>query len=99
MGKMTHDVVATVGEYKKGGETMKRYVNLGKLFTGDDGRISAKFDTIPVSPEWNGWVSFYPGQERDDAQRGGGQRSAPAPAPGRAVPSGADADGGDSIPF
>jgi len=56
----THDVVATVGTYKKDGEEKKRYANCGSAFTDDQGRISIKLDTIPVSPDWSGFLSLYP---------------------------------------
>jgi hypothetical protein len=54
MAKYTHDIVATVGKYTQNGEEKKRYVNVGKAFQDDQGRISLKLDTIPVGPEWSG---------------------------------------------
>lgn len=75
--KRTHDVSATIGEYTNGaGETKKRYTNCGSAFTDDQGRISIKLDTVPVGPEWSGWLSLYPVKDRDD--RGGQQQPAPA---------------------
>lgn len=72
--KITHDVVATIGTYKnkQTGEEKKIYKNIGQCFTDDQGRQSIKLETIPVSPEWTGWVSLYPVRERD-----GGQQSPP----------------------
>ncbi len=65
MSKPTHDIVASIGEYKTAsGETKKRYVNCGKAFTSDKG-ISLKIDSMPVSPEWSGWLSLYPVKEQD----------------------------------
>ena len=77
--KYTHDVVATIGEYKdrQTGETKKRFLNVGKAFTDDDGGISLKLDCIPSGPEWSGWFRLY-------APRDGGQRTVPAPAPAAA---------------
>lgn len=66
--KRTHDVVATVGEYKKGDETKKRYSNVGSLFTDEDGRMSIKLDTVPCSPDWSGWLSLYPVRDKDDRE-------------------------------
>jgi hypothetical protein len=64
--KKTHDIVATVGEYtNKQGETKKRYVNCGALFQGDDGRMSIKLDTIPVSPDWSGWLGLFEPRQDD----------------------------------
>jgi hypothetical protein len=65
--KYTHDVVATTGEYtNKQGEKKKEYTNVGKAFTDDQGRISLLMKTIPVGPNWSGWLSLYPAKERDD---------------------------------
>jgi len=105
MARYTHDVVATLGEYtdKTTGEKKKRYTNVGKAFTDEDGRLSIKLDTIPVDPNWSGWLSLYPA----DRDKGGGQRSqAPEQQPQRftqsrpaaqAPPSAGDGDE-DSIP-
>ena len=89
--KKTHDVVATVGTYKdRDGNEKKRYVNCGSAFLDDSGRMSIKLETIPVSPEWSGWISLYAVEKRD----------APAPAPAtdryRGAPGGLD---GEDIPF
>jgi hypothetical protein len=88
--KRTHDVVATVGTYKdRDGNEKKRYVNCGSAFLDDSGRMSIKLETIPVSPEWSGWVSLYAVEKRD----------APAPAAAdryRGAPDGPD---GEDIPF
>jgi len=67
----THDAVATIGEYtdRNTGEKKKRYINVGKCFTDDSGRQSIKLDSIPVGPEWSGWISLYPAERRDAPQR------------------------------
>lgn len=68
MATKKYDAVATVGEYKdKSGDTKKRYVNVGAVFENDRGDLSLKLETIPVGPNWSGWVSFYPPKERDAA--------------------------------
>ena len=37
--KKTHDAVATIGSYKdRDGNEKKRYVNVGSVFTDEDGR-------------------------------------------------------------
>ncbi len=65
-----YEAVATIGEYKdRNGETKKRYVNLGKVFEDDQGRLSLKLDTIPVGPNWSGWVSFYEPKDRQEPGR------------------------------
>ena len=58
--RRTHDVVATVGNYEKNGEKKKRFANVGSAFTDEEGRVSIKLDSVPVSPEWSGWLSLYP---------------------------------------
>ena len=92
--KYTHDAVATNGTYKdKSGETKKRYLNIGKCFTDEDGRQSIKLDTIPVGTEWSGWISLYPAKPYEDQRQ-----STPthAPAPQQPAPQ---ADEQDDIPF
>ena len=65
-----YEAVATIGEYKdRNGETKKRYVNIGKVFENDKGQLSLKLDTIPVDPNWSGWVSFYEPKERQEPGR------------------------------
>lgn len=73
--RMTHDVVATVGEYKDSstGEKRKRFVKVGALFTSDKGEMSVKLDALPLGPEWSGWLKFYPVKS---ASRGAGREPA-----------------------
>lgn len=92
----THDVVATTGEYtNQSGEKKKEYTNVGKAFTDDQGRISIKMKTIPVGPEWSGWLSLYPAKERDQqaAPQRPTQRSMPP------APASAEFHEDDDIPF
>lgn len=66
MAKKVFDAVATVGKYTdKQGNEKKRFVNVGAAFEDDQGRLSIKLETIPVGPEWSGWISLYPPKERD----------------------------------
>jgi hypothetical protein len=70
--RKTHDAVATVGTYKdRNGNEKKRYINVGSVFTDDDGRQSLKLDSVPVGPEWSGWVSFYEPKERESSDNRG----------------------------
>jgi hypothetical protein len=92
----THDVVATTGEYtNQSGEKKKEYTNVGKAFTDDQGRISIKMKTIPVGPEWSGWLSLYPAKEREPqgAPQRPIQRSMPP------APVSAEFHEDDDIPF
>ena len=64
--KYTHDVVATNGTYKDNqGNDKKRYINVGKAFTNDQGQISIKLESVPVGPDWSGWLSLYEPKSRD----------------------------------
>jgi hypothetical protein len=97
MARPTHDIVATLGEYKAAdGSKKKRYHTCGKAFTNDQGQISLKLDALPCSPEWSGWLSLYPVQEH------AAPRPDPRPAP-RAMPpppvETAEEDPDDDIPF
>lgn len=102
---ITHDVVATIGSYKdrQTGEDKKRYINVGKVFTDDQGRQSIKMDAMPVGQEWSGWLSLYPVKERE--QQPPRQSAPPMPAVQRSMPPapplpsllGKDED--DDIPF
>ena len=82
-----HDIVASNGEYTdpRTGERKKRYITIGKGFTDDQGRISAKLDSIPVGPDWSGWISLYPPRDRETS--GQRQRDAPTPAQPRRAAS------------
>lgn len=60
------DAVATIGEYTNSqGEKKKRYANVGTLFESEDGRLSLKLDTIPVGPNWSGYIQFFEPKEND----------------------------------
>lgn len=74
----THDLIATVGKYMKDGEEKKRYVNVGAGFCDDQGRLSIKLETVPVGPEWSGWLSLYPVKERAETRPAAARQSAPA---------------------
>ena len=73
--KKKYDAVATVGKYKNNqGEEKKRYLNVGTVFEGDDGRLSMKMEALPVGTEWSGWISFYePKDNGQSRQSNGGQ--------------------------
>lgn len=66
--KAIRKLCASNGEYQKDGETRKRWQRVGTMFKDDDGRVSIKLDSIPVGPDWSGWLSAFP---MDDAQHQG----------------------------
>lgn len=58
--KLVYDAVATIGKYTdKQGNEKKRYLSVGKVFESEGGGLSLKLDSVPVTPEWSGWISFY----------------------------------------
>lgn len=100
MARPTHKAVATVGKYTdRDGNEKKRYMQCGVVFTDEQGRQSMKLDGIPVSPEWSGWISFFPMDDERQESRpqssgkvmgdGRSERKKPAPV----------TDDGDEIPF
>jgi hypothetical protein len=68
MAKVYDAVVTTT--YEQGGETKKRYINVGAVFSSDRG-MSLKLDAIPVN--FNGWIAFYEPKPREAGQQNGAQ--------------------------
>jgi hypothetical protein len=90
--KKKYEAVATVGKYTdREGNEKKRYVNVGIVFEDDQGRLALKMDSVPVSPEWSGWISFFEPRERGESR--------PAPARPAQAQRPAANDDGDEIPF
>ncbi|GAT33267.1 hypothetical protein TSACC_21680 [Terrimicrobium sacchariphilum] len=78
----THEVKATVGEYTdQSGAKKKRYITVGAAFTDDQGRVSIKLESVPVSPEWSGWLSLYPVERNGNGQQRQSPPRTPKPAP------------------
>jgi hypothetical protein len=99
MSKMTpyRRAVAVTGTYTdRQGNEKKRYVNVGTLFQYDDGGLTLKLESLPVSG-WNGFLNFYEIEDRkpqDDVN--------PRRDEGRTYASrdtGPTSDLDDSIPF
>lgn len=68
MATKKYDAVATIGKYTdRQGNEKKRYINIGTVFENDEGHLSLKLDSVPVSPEWSGWVSFFEPKAREAA--------------------------------
>jgi len=99
--RVKYEAVATIGRYKDrttGGER-KHYQKVGTVFESEDGRLSLKLDTLPVGPQWSGYLSFFEPRPRDARSvpghggRSADQNGAPPPPDVRAE----DVD--DDIPF
>ena len=98
MAKKVYDAVATVGEYKKDGETKKRYLTVGAVFENDKGQLSMKLDALPTVKEWSGWISFFEPKQYDGqpSQRSQEPRRSAAGGP---VSDSSDFDDESDIPF
>ena len=89
--RKTHDILAKTGTYKnQQGEQKNRYTKCGAAFTDDSGQISIKLESVPVSPDWNGWLNLWEPRE---------QQQAPAQAPRLAPRQAAPISEQDDIPF
>ena len=86
--KKTHNLVAVVGKYTDSqGQEKKRYLTIGAAFTREDGSMALKIESIPVGPEWNGWVNLYLPRDKQEqtptqpappvSQTGGNDEGAP----------------------
>lgn len=53
---LVKNLVATIGE---NGEGKKFYHKVGALYQRDDGSEVIKINSIPVSPDWKGWLNLY----------------------------------------
>lgn len=66
----THDLAIKSGVYQdRNGDTKGRWLRIGTVFRHDDGGTSIKLDAIPVGlPEWNGWVSVFKRELKEEGQ-------------------------------
>ena len=77
--KQFKKVVATVGKYTDAnGQEKNRYVTVGRAFIREDKSVSIKVDSMPVGPEFSGWLNLY---DLDEDRQGQAPAHAPAPAP------------------
>lgn len=68
--KRIKKAVATVGKYTdRNGQEKNRYLTVGGMFKRDDGSVCMKLDTVPVGPDFNGWISFYDLDDQQQAQQ------------------------------
>lgn len=68
MATKRYDAACSTGEYTdKNGQTKKRWQNVGVVFENDQGQLSLKLETIPVGPNWSGWISFFEPKEKEYA--------------------------------
>ena len=83
--KQFKKVVASNGKYTDSqGQEKNRYITVGRAFLRDDKSVCIKLDSMPVGPEFSGWLNLYDLDE---------ERQAPAAAP--APTSSVDSD----LPF
>ena len=80
--KQFKKVVASNGKYTDAnGNEKNRYITVGRAFLRDDKSVCIKLDSMPVGPEFNGWLNLY---DLDEDRQ---QAPAPAPAPKAEVDS------------
>lgn len=98
--RIIYQLWATVGEYTDHatGKKAKRQVPVGVVFQSEGGAMSARIDTIPVSPGWGGFLAFRrpPSADAQPAALPPGQRLPKGMPP--APPPTSDHDE-DEIPF
>jgi hypothetical protein len=100
--RKTHDVVATVGEYKdpSTGEMKKRRIKVGAAFTNDKGQIAIKLEAVPCAPDWSGWVNLYePDTDSRQSHDTAGGRSVQRTMPPQPSADGVEQSADDDIPF
>lgn len=91
--KVTHDAVYAGEKYTdREGNEKTRFINVGKLFTRDDGSLTLKLDSVPVG--FNGWINFYEPKDKE----GDGKTERPRRGGGGANQA-RGGDPGDEIPF
>jgi hypothetical protein len=52
--------IARLGSYtdKATGKKVNRYATCGTVFESPNGRLFMRLDSLPVSPDWSGFISF-----------------------------------------
>ena len=79
--KQFKKVVASNGKYTDSqGQEKNRYITVGRAFLRDDKSVCIKLDSMPVGPEFSGWLNLY---DLDEER----QAPAAAPAPAASVDS------------
>jgi len=75
--KQFKKVVASNGKYTDAnGNEKNRYITVGRAFLRDDKSVCIKIDSMPVGPEFSGWLNLYDLDEERQAVAA----TAPAPA-------------------
>lgn len=101
--KPIRKLVVKTGEYidNVSGKNKGRWLQVGTLFKHDDGNLSIKLEAVPMSRDFDGWISVFPLD--DQAQPPGpalqstynqAQARQPHPQRGQAYP-----DSSSDIPF
>lgn len=90
-GKLVYEAQARVGKYKdREGNEKTRWHRCGVVIETEKG-LSLKLEALPVSPEWDGWISFFKPKPKDD------KKPEAAGTPSRPQPAHVQED--DDIPF
>lgn len=58
--KQWKKVVANNGKYTDSqGQEKNRYITIGRAFIREDKSVCIKVDSMPVGPEFSGWLNLY----------------------------------------
>lgn len=59
MARKIGRIVADVNKYQgQDGQEKTQWMNCGTVFE-NNGKLSAKMDGVPVSPDWSGWLRIF----------------------------------------
>ena len=54
------------GEYEVNGEKKKRWSKAAAAFKDEEtGRVSFKFEALPASPDWSGFMRLFPAKAKE----------------------------------
>ncbi len=86
---MVYDLLYKKGEH----EGRAIWLRCGVLIEKDNGKMSVKLDTVPVSGQWDGWLVVSERRERNGGRTGNGAMT------GTASRDEAPPAGYDDLPF
>lgn len=98
--KKTHDAVYAGEKYTdRDGNEKTRFINIGALFTRDDGSMTMKLESLPIG--FTGWVNFYEPKPKDGEQssRQSRPQRGTQSSQSRSASPPVDDDDTDTIPF
>lgn len=65
--RRTHRLLGTTRSWvNEAGQKQKSRIECGAIFTSDAGRISVRITALPITKEFDGWLSAVPCGENDN---------------------------------